>query len=113
MGGVVERNVLEDTEQGGVVGVEHTEAVKSNKGRSYMSMQLRDNVVRWTEPFVSARLRSGGKEPLVGLTMNTAPSADPFELLVTASGNSLDAPIGYRDMPGAILAFIVQAAGRQ
>ena len=52
MGGVVERNVLEDTEQGGVVGVEHTVAIKSNKGRSYMSIQLRDNVVRWTEPFV-------------------------------------------------------------
>ena len=61
MGGVVERNVLEDTEQGGVVGVEHTVAIKSNKGRSYMSMQLRDNVVRWTEPFVSGRAARGRK----------------------------------------------------
>jgi hypothetical protein len=103
MAGVVERNVLEDTESGGIVGVEHTVAVKSNKGRSYMSIQLRDNIIRWTEPFVSARIRAGLKEPLAGLTVGYRPSADAYELLVTASGNGLDAPAQYRDAPGLVV----------
>ena len=103
MGGVLERNVLEDTEQGGVVGVEHTVAIKSNKGRSYMSMQIRDNVVRWTEPFLSVRNREGAKEPLAGLTVGYRPSADPSELLVAASGNGLEAPARYRDVPCLVI----------
>ena len=78
LGGVVANNVLEDTERGGEVGVEHSIAIRTNKGRTYMSVQLRDNVVRWTEPFLSARLRCRqGKEPLVGLTIGYRPSADP------------------------------------
>ncbi len=106
MGGIAERNVLEDADQGGTVGVEHTVAIKSNKGRTYMSIELRDNVVRWTEPFVSERLRAGAREPLAGLTLGYRPSADPYELVVAASGNSLDAPPRYRDQT----AMVVHAA---
>src|SRR5262249_42979435 len=95
LGGVIERNVVEDTDQAASLCVEHTAAVKSNKGRTYMSMQLCDNVVRWTGPFVSRRARAATREPLPGLTVGCRPSADPNELVVTASGNSLDAPSGY------------------
>ncbi len=103
MGGVVERNVLEDTEQGGVVGVEHTLAIKSNRGRTYMSVELRDNVVRWSESFLAQRVRAGVRGPLSGLTVGYRPSADAYEVMVTASGNSLDAPPAYRDVPGLLV----------
>ena len=38
--------------------------------------------------------------------MGYRPSADPYELLVTASGNGLEAPARYRDAP----ALVVHAA---
>jgi hypothetical protein len=103
MGGVVERNVLEDTEQGGVVGVEHSVHIKTNKGRTYMTVDLRDNIVRWSEPYLAQRLRAGAKEPLPGLTVGYRPSADPSELVVAAAGNSLDAPPAYREVPGLVV----------
>lgn len=100
LGGVVERNVLEDTEQGGVIGVEHSPAIKTNKGRTYMSVQLRDNLVRWTPAFLARRQSSGAKEPLPALVVGYRPSLDPYELVVAASGNVLDAPAGHRQSPG-------------
>jgi hypothetical protein len=103
LGGVIERNVVEDTDQGASLCVEHTAAVKSNKGRTYMTMQLRDNVVRWTGPFVAQRVRAGTREPLAGLTVGCRPSADPNELVVAATGNGLDAPSGYRELPGLVV----------
>jgi hypothetical protein len=103
MGGVFERNILEDCEQGGEVGVEHTVAIKTNKGRTYMTVELRDNVVRWTAPFLAQWERAGAKEPPAGLTVGYRPSADPSELVVAAGGNSLDAPPGYREMPGLVV----------
>ena len=83
MGGVFEGNILEDCEQGGIVGVEHGRSIKTNKGRTYMSVELRDNVVRWTEPFLAQMARAGTKEPLAGLIVGYRPSADPDELIVS------------------------------
>ncbi len=103
MGGIVERNILEDCEQGGTVGVEHSVAIKTNKGRTYMSIQLRDNVVRWTEPFLMQKIREGAREPVPGLTIGYRPSADPFELTVAASGNTVQAPSGYRELAGMVV----------
>jgi len=45
----------------------------------------------------------GAKDPLPGLVLGYRPSADPSELVVSASGNSLDAPAGHRDLPGLIV----------
>jgi hypothetical protein len=106
LGGVVEGNILEDCEQGGVVGVEHGQSVKTNKGRTYMSVQLRKNVVRWSEPFLARMSRADSKEPLAGLTIGYRPSVDPGELIVSAEGNTLDAPPAYRNAP----ALLVHAA---
>ncbi len=103
LGGIVERNVFEDSLQGASFSVEHSAAVKTNKGRTYMSMQLRDNVVRWTGPFVARRARAGSREPLHGLALGGRPSADPNEMQVEASGNSLDAPSGYREFPSLVV----------
>ncbi|MHB1557914.1 MAG: right-handed parallel beta-helix repeat-containing protein [Isosphaeraceae bacterium] len=105
MGGVVEKNILEDTIEGGLMGVLHSEHTKTNRGRTYMSLQLRDNVVRWTPGFLAQRARAGEKPP-IGLILGFSPSIDPQEFLVTASGNTLDAPTSYRQAN----ALVVHAA---
>jgi hypothetical protein len=103
MGAVFERNILEDCAIAGEVGVLHGSPIKTNKGRTYMSAELRDNVVRWSEPFLAQWARSGAKEPPAGLVLGYLPSADADELIVTASGNALDAPRGYRDLPALVV----------
>ena len=102
-GGVVTGNILEDAERGGEIGVEHSIAIRTNKGRAYMSVELADNVVRWSGPFLAARRRQGSDAPPLGLTVGYRPSADPDELLVSASGNKLDAPAAFRDAPGLLV----------
>jgi hypothetical protein len=103
MGGVVERNTLEDAIEGALIGVLHSEYAKSNKGRTYMSLQLRDNVVRWTPAFLSRRARTGQKTPPPGITLGYRPSLDPQEMRITASGNTLDVPAAYRDTPALVV----------
>jgi hypothetical protein len=103
LGAVIEGNILEDCEQGGIVGVEHSPAIKTNKGRTYMSVALRQNVVRWTAPFLARMARSDAKEPLAGLTIGYRPSHDPGELVVSSESNALDAPRGYDDAPALLI----------
>jgi hypothetical protein len=104
LGGVIEANIIEDSELGGVVGLEHDpRSVKSNQGRTYMAVQLRENVVRWTEPFLKSIERAGAKQPLVGLTLGYPPSHDPGELVVAALGNRLDAPQERRANPALLI----------
>lgn len=100
LGTVIDRNVLEDTESGGLLGVEHNPSTKTNRGRLYMSAELRDNVVRWTPPFLSSH-RASAMPP--GLTMGFAGSLDPDEFQVTASGNRLEAPQGHHDAGGVLI----------
>jgi hypothetical protein len=106
LGGVIEGNILEDCEQGGLVGLEHSEYIKPNVGRTYMNVALRKNVVRWSDPFLARMARSDSRKPVPGLTLGYQPAKDPGELVVTAEGNTLEAPRGYRDAP----ALIVHAA---
>jgi hypothetical protein len=99
LGGVIEGNILEDSEQGSHLGVEHSQHIKTNKGRTYMSVRVNQNVVRWSEAFLSRKERATAKEPLVGLTLGYAPSHDPGEFVVFADGNRLEAPQGHRPAP--------------
>jgi hypothetical protein len=105
LGAVVEGNILEDCAMGGHIGVDHSQYIKTNKGRTYMTVQVRHNAVRWSESFLSraARLAAKDQEPLAGLTLGFRPSHDPDELIVVAEGNTLDAPRGYRDAPALII----------
>jgi hypothetical protein len=92
MGGVIEGNTIEDSERGGILGVEHGKGIKSNSGRVYMSVTLRNTTVRWSEDFL-ARLRRGGTTaPPTGITIGYVPTLDPGELLVNEEGNRVEAP---------------------
>jgi hypothetical protein len=100
LGGVIEGNVIEDTEGGGLLGLQHDPRyIKSNQGRTYMSVQLNQNLVRWSEPFLRRVEQAGTNEPLAGLTLGHRGSNDPSELVVTAAGNRLDSPRSRRQKP--------------
>ncbi len=99
LGGVIEGNILEDCVLGGVIGVEHDgKYIKSNQGRNYMTVAVKDNVVRWSGEFQTRRAEATAKEPLVGLTLGFQPSHDPTEMVVTADGNRLEAASAGRDV---------------
>jgi hypothetical protein len=101
---VVEGNIVEDAAKGGVLGVEHDQKyIKSNRGRTYMSVRLDDNSIRWSESFLRQIERSGAKEPLAGLTLGCPGSHDPGELVVTAKGNRLESPRGHRARPALVI----------
>jgi hypothetical protein len=107
LGGVIEGNIIEDTEGGGVAGLEHDpKHVKSNQGRTYMTVRMSQNVVRWSGPFLNRFSRSGASEQLAGLTLGYPPSHDPGELVVDAEGNRLEQPPGRRPA----LALMIHAA---
>ena len=95
LGGVIEGNILEDAEKGGLAGVQHDgRSIKTNKGRVYMTVRVNDNVVRWSEEFLSQFAKtSGGKSP-PALTLGYAPSHDAGEMIVSAHDNRLEATAG-------------------
>ncbi len=86
-GAIVEGNLIEDSERGGSVGIDHGPMVKTNKGRVYMTVVLKDNIVRWSPDFLSRQ-----KTPVSGITLNLPGSIDPGELLVNESGDRVDPP---------------------
>ena len=84
LGGVIERNTFEDAERGGTLGVEHDPRyMKSNQGRTYMTVELDKNVVRWSEPFL--RRMASTKTTPGGLIIGYPPSSDSGELVVCAA----------------------------
>jgi hypothetical protein len=97
LGGVIEGNIIEDSERGATIGVYHGGPTKSNKGRVYMTLSLKGNTVRWTEPFLS---RLAGKGPAAGITLGFAGSIDPGEIKVAESENKLDSPARASSAPG-------------
>ena len=108
LGAVIEDNILEDAAGGAMLGVEHSARdVKSNKGRTYMTIALNRNVVRWTEPFLQRYASSGAKALPPGLILGHLPSHDPEEFVVQAAGNRLEAPAGLK-APESLLIHAVK-----
>jgi hypothetical protein len=104
LGGVIEGNIIEDVPHGGILGLEHDPRyIKSNKGRTYMSVRLDNNIVRWTGPFLGRMGVEGPKAELAGLTLGYPQSTDPGELVVRAQGNRLEAPATGRNKPSLLI----------
>ncbi|HWE40636.1 MAG TPA: hypothetical protein VG406_29085 [Isosphaeraceae bacterium] len=85
LGARIESNTLEDSARGGTVAVEHSPAIKSSRGRVYLTATLKGNTARWSDPF---RARQTG--PLTALTLGEPGAPDPGELVVTEEGNRVD-----------------------
>ncbi len=81
LGGTFADNLVEDAIGGGTFGfgVEHGPAIKTNQGRTYMSLTLSNNTFRWTKPGSAPRLAIG-----------YAPTLDPTELILTEQGTKLE-----------------------
>jgi hypothetical protein len=95
LGGVIEGNILEDAEKGGILGVQHDgRYIKTNQGRVYMTVTLNDNVIRWSEVYLNSMARTNARQTPPALTLGYSPSHDAGELIVTARGNRLEAPAG-------------------
>ena len=81
LGGTFANNVVEDAAGGAAFGfgVEHGPPIRSNRGRTYMTLDLANNTFRWT---------SAGKPCRVNL--GYAPALDPGELVITERGTKLE-----------------------
>ena len=91
LGAVVERNTLEDGLHAGLISVTHNPNAKSNRGRVYLSLELKDNIVRWSDAF--SRKASNREKP-VGILIGEEGSLDPGELLLTESGTRSEISAG-------------------
>ena len=97
LGGTIAGNLVEDSVGIGStgLGVEHGPAIQANKGRTYMSLDFKDNLFRWTEAGLSQRAAitpSGSKSPRVAI--GSTPSLDPAELIVTEAGTRIEGASG-------------------
>src|SRR6202022_1699970 len=72
--GVIEGNTIEDSLRGATIVVEHTAAIKSSRGRVYMSVSLENNIFRWTDTFLSRRVQSRSTEPVPALILGDSGS---------------------------------------
>jgi hypothetical protein len=82
LGARFEGNTLEDA-RGGAIGVEHSSAIKANKGRVYMTLTMKDNTLRWS--------RSPGpssKPP--NLMIGFPSSLDPGEFVILEEGTKIE-----------------------
>ena len=101
LGVVVAGNTIEDAWRGATVTVEHGPAVKSSKGRVYLTASLAGNSFRWTEAYLAARARAGLAGDPPSLTIGDLGSIDPGELVVRSERNQVRGPAGY--LPGATM----------
>ena len=81
LGGTFADNVVEDANGGATFGfgVEHGPPIKTNRGRTYMTLDLANNTFRWTPASKPTRVSIG-----------YAPTLDPAELIITERGTRLE-----------------------
>jgi len=82
MGATIERNILEDSTRGGVLGVERSPHIKSSLGRVYSSVTLRGNTIRHT--------RHAGRDRPAAFTIGDTGCLDPGEVLIVEEGNAAE-----------------------
>jgi hypothetical protein len=91
LGATISGNTIEDALRGMTLTVMHGPPIKSNKGRLYLSAEVRDNLIVWSDAFAAAD--AGGDRP-PGITVGEVDSIDPDELRLSMSGNRTDVPAG-------------------
>ncbi len=122
LGGVFAANLIEDPETAGVVGVDHSPHIKSNKGRVYMSLALQDNTFRRTRP-PRDRKEDGPANKGAGnpgrLAIGIPGGIDPGELVITEQGTKLeggpddDAWVHAATVNGKVIREAALKAGRE
>ena len=82
LGAQIEGNTFEDA-VGGTIGVEHSGAIRANKGRVYMSLTFKGNTLRSSKP-------PSGSAGSPKLAIGYAPSLDPGELVIVEEGTKIE-----------------------
>ena len=92
-------NTVEDTLLGGLLEVQHSGYMKTETGRVYFSGSFVNNTGVWSADYLAARAQSSVTEPPTLVTIGDALSADPGELVLTASGNTVTGPGNFATSP--------------
>jgi hypothetical protein len=92
LGVTVQGNTVEDTQLGGLLDVQQSPYTKSDAGRVYFSGSFLNNSGVWSGSYLSARSQSGVTSPPMLVTVGDALSADPGELVLAESGNTVSGP---------------------
>jgi hypothetical protein len=86
LGGLFERNTIVDSLRGATLCVEHGPANKSNRGRVYMSLTLKDNALLQSRDSPSTMSRKDGEPIPMSWTVGDPGSLDPGELRLMLQG---------------------------
>lgn len=105
LGATIAGNTIQDVKGGVELDVVHSSAMKTSAGRTYMSFALDHNTVVWSAAFMAAMQQAGAWPPPT-ITVGDTLSNDPSAILVTAQGNTIQAPPGA----GSALSWLVDAA---
>jgi len=91
-------NILEDSLRGGIVSVEHSPRIKTNKGRVYASAIVKDNRAVTSEAFAARHADKAASRRAAITIGDPAGTLDPAEMAVTESGNLAEgrAPVTLR-----------------
>jgi hypothetical protein len=73
----VQDNTFVDSLEGGVVSVQHSKYIKSNRGRVYLTIHFHNNHFDWSPAFLAAHPHPKG------LTVGDPGGLDPHELVIT------------------------------
>ncbi|MFO0909262.1 MAG: hypothetical protein U0794_13080 [Isosphaeraceae bacterium] len=93
LGGRFEGNIVEDAQTGASFAVQHGGPIKSNKGRVYMTVNLKGNTVVWSDEFLKRIESNRVRNPLAGILLGSVPSLDPNELVIITVDDHLRAPV--------------------
>ena len=86
LGATISENTLEDVLNGGTIDVAHNPYIKTDVGRVYFSGTFTNNSAVWDSGFPKSQTTSSL------LTVGNTLSADPNELVISLSGNTVQGP---------------------
>ena len=92
LGALIENNTLVDNLQGGRIDVQLNQYTKSSTGRVYFTGAFLNNQAIWTSAYLSTEAAAGVTVAPRLVTVGNALLADPSELVLTQSGNSVTGP---------------------
>jgi hypothetical protein len=93
VGGIVANNIFEDS-LSSALSVEHSEHIKTNRGRLYLTATVENNTFRYSQAFLERHDAPREEGKLVAMTLGDPGSIDPGEMAVTLKNNHVELPAG-------------------
>lgn len=98
LGVLIANNLVEDARGGLKLDAEDNQYNKTTANRVYLRATVQNNAIRWTKSFLQLR-QQGSPKPLSAFRLGDRSKLDPDEFILTVSGNTLQAPPGFRPGP--------------